>query len=76
MTTIHISDALGKKLLEMAALDNISKDLYIERILECHLEDAEDIRLALERRSEPGPDIPLEELEKKLDLKRDPFVES
>jgi predicted DNA-binding protein len=76
MTTIQISDELGKRLSEMASQGNMTKDLYIEQILKCHLEDAEDIQLALERRDDPGPDISLEELEKKLGLKRDAPVES
>jgi predicted transcriptional regulator len=68
MTTIQISDELGKRLSEVAKHNNLSKELYVEKMLAQLVEDEEDIERAAARLAENNGTVPWSEAKKQLGL--------
>jgi predicted DNA-binding protein len=68
MYTVQISEDLGKRLTDLAEKTHHPVSYYTEQALAQLLEDAEDYHMALEAIAEGGPNIPLEEVEKRLGL--------
>ena len=68
MHSLQISEELNKRLSDLAERTHRPVSYYAEQALEQILEDAEDYYMALDAIAEGGPNIPLEEIEKRLGL--------
>jgi RHH-type transcriptional regulator, rel operon repressor / antitoxin RelB len=70
MLAVRISDEMETRLDKLAKLTGRPKSFYVREALEAHLEEIEDIYIALYRLEHPSKRWPLKDLEQGLDLKK------
>ena len=68
MLAVRLPEEIEKRLNALAKKTGRTKTYYVREAVVDHLEDLEDIYLALSRLEKPGKRWSLEEVEKEIDL--------
>ena len=68
MLSIRLDDDTEERLERLAATTGRSKSFYVREAILAHLEDMEDRYIAIQRLERPAKRVPLEDLERELDL--------
>jgi RHH-type rel operon transcriptional repressor/antitoxin RelB len=68
MLSIRLDDDTEQRLERLAATTGRSKSFYVREAILAHLEDMEDRYIAIQRLERPAKRVPLEDLERELDL--------
>lgn len=68
MLSIRLDDDTEQRLERLAATTGRSKSFYVREAILAHLEDMEDRYIAIQRLERPAKRVPLEDLERELEL--------
>jgi RHH-type rel operon transcriptional repressor/antitoxin RelB len=68
MLSIRLDHDTEERLERLAATTGRSKSFYVREAILAHLEDMEDRYIAIQRLERPAKRVPLEDLERELDL--------
>lgn len=68
MLSIRLDSDTEQRLERLAATTGRSKSFYVREAILAHLEDMEDRYIAIQRLERPAKRVPLEDLERELDL--------
>jgi len=68
MTSVRLPVSLETRLVNLAEKTGRPKSYYVRKAIQNFLEEEEDYLLAVSRLEKGNPRIPLDELEKRLDL--------
>ena len=68
MLSIRLDPDIERRLKELAEATGRTKSYYAREAILAHLEEMEDRYVAIQRLEQPGSRIPLEDLERELEL--------
>jgi RHH-type transcriptional regulator, rel operon repressor / antitoxin RelB len=68
MLSVRLEPQVEERLEALARATGRTKSFYVREAVIVHLEEMEDRYIAIERLERPGERIPLDELEREIDL--------